>query len=58
MQVISSGDRIWNAASHKPLDELVLTDETRGRLWSLPFKDKLRVLRTLVLARLHLTISN
>jgi len=29
MQVISSGDRIWQAASRKPLDELVLSDETR-----------------------------
>jgi hypothetical protein len=32
MQVISSGDRIWNAASSKPLDELVLTDKTRDLL--------------------------
>ena len=29
MQVIDSGDRIWNAASRKPLDELVLSDQTR-----------------------------
>ena len=29
MQVISSGDRIWRAASRKPLDELTLSDETR-----------------------------
>jgi len=29
MQSISSGDRIWNAASRKPLDELVLSDQTR-----------------------------
>ncbi len=29
MQSISSGDRIWNAVSRKPLDELDLTDETR-----------------------------
>ena len=29
MQVINSGDRIWNAASRKPLDELVLSDQTR-----------------------------
>ncbi len=32
MQVISSGDRIWNAASRKPLDELVLSDQTRELL--------------------------
>jgi hypothetical protein len=31
-QVISSGDRIWNAASRKPLDELVLSDKTRELL--------------------------
>jgi pimeloyl-ACP methyl ester carboxylesterase len=29
MQAISSGDRLWNAASKKPLDELVLSDKTR-----------------------------
>ena len=29
MQAIESGDRIWNAASRKPLDELRLSDETR-----------------------------
>ena len=29
MQVISSGDRLWNAASRKPLAELTLSDETR-----------------------------
>ena len=32
MQVISSGDRLWNAASRKPLDELVLSDQTRELL--------------------------
>jgi pimeloyl-ACP methyl ester carboxylesterase len=32
MQVISSGDRIWNAASRKPLAELTLKDETRDLL--------------------------
>jgi hypothetical protein len=32
MQAISSGDRIWNAASRKPLDELVLSDQTRELL--------------------------
>jgi pimeloyl-ACP methyl ester carboxylesterase len=32
MQVISSGDRIWAAASRKPLSELVLSDETRTLL--------------------------
>src|SRR5262249_54407115 len=32
MQVIDSGDRIWNAASRKPLDELTLTDTTRDLL--------------------------
>jgi pimeloyl-ACP methyl ester carboxylesterase len=32
MQVISSGDRIWNRASKKPLDELQLTDQTRDLL--------------------------
>lgn len=30
MQVISAGDRLWNAASRKPLDELRLSDESRG----------------------------
>jgi hypothetical protein len=29
MQVISTGDRLWNAVSRKPLDELRLTDQTR-----------------------------
>jgi len=32
MQSIHSGDRIWNAVSRKPLDELRLTDETRELL--------------------------
>ena len=32
MQAISTGDRIWNAASRKPLDELVLSDQTRELL--------------------------
>ncbi|MGH7388919.1 MAG: esterase/lipase family protein [Candidatus Rokuibacteriota bacterium] len=32
MQVISSGDHIWNAASRKPLAELKLSDETRDLL--------------------------
>ena len=32
MQVISSGDRIWNAGSRKPLAELQLSDETRDLL--------------------------
>ncbi len=32
MQSISSGDRIWNAASRKPLDQLVLADQTRELL--------------------------
>jgi len=32
MQVISSGDRLWNAASRKPLAELTLRDETRDLL--------------------------
>jgi len=29
MQVISTGDRLWNAVSRKPLDELRLSDQTR-----------------------------
>jgi len=29
MQSIESGDRIWNAVSRKPLDQLRLSDETR-----------------------------
>ena len=29
MQAIHSGDRIWSAGSHKPLDELQLSDQTR-----------------------------
>ena len=32
MQAISSGDRIWNAVSRKPLDELQLSDQTRDLL--------------------------
>jgi hypothetical protein len=32
MQVISSGDRLWNAASRKPLAELTLTPENRELL--------------------------
>jgi hypothetical protein len=32
MQSISSGDRIWNAISRKPLDQLRLTDYTRDLL--------------------------
>jgi pimeloyl-ACP methyl ester carboxylesterase len=32
MQSISSGDRLWNAASRKPLDELILSDATRDLL--------------------------
>lgn len=30
MQSISSGDRLWNAVSRKPLDQLKLSDETRN----------------------------
>ena len=29
MQVVSTGDRLWNAVSNKPLDELELSDQTR-----------------------------
>jgi pimeloyl-ACP methyl ester carboxylesterase len=29
MQAIGSGDRIWNAVSRKPFDEMVLSDQTR-----------------------------
>jgi len=29
MQVISTGDRLWNAVSRKPLDEMQLSDQTR-----------------------------
>ena len=29
MQAISTGDRLWNAVSRKPLDELELSDQTR-----------------------------
>jgi pimeloyl-ACP methyl ester carboxylesterase len=32
MQVVDSGDRFWNAASKKPLDELRLSDQTRDLL--------------------------
>jgi pimeloyl-ACP methyl ester carboxylesterase len=32
MQAISSGDRLWNAASKKPFDEMVLSDKTRDLL--------------------------
>jgi pimeloyl-ACP methyl ester carboxylesterase len=32
MQSISSGDRIWNAASKTPLEEMVLSDQTRDLL--------------------------
>jgi pimeloyl-ACP methyl ester carboxylesterase len=30
MQSVSTGDRLWNAVSRKPLDELRLSDETRA----------------------------
>ena len=29
MQVVSTGDRLWNAVSRKPLEELQLSDQTR-----------------------------
>ncbi|MFH0342405.1 MAG: esterase/lipase family protein [Chromatiales bacterium] len=32
MQVISSGDQLWNAVSRKPLDQLQLSDQTRDLL--------------------------
>jgi hypothetical protein len=32
MQAISSGDRLWNAASRKPLEDLELSDATRNLL--------------------------
>jgi hypothetical protein len=32
MQAISSGSRIWDAAANKPLEALMLRDETRGLL--------------------------
>jgi hypothetical protein len=32
MQAISSGDRLWNAASRQPLEELTLTDASRDLL--------------------------
>ena len=32
MQVISTGDQLWNAVSNKPLDELQLSDQTRDLL--------------------------
>jgi len=32
MQAISTGDRLWNAASRKPLEELELSDATRNLL--------------------------
>jgi pimeloyl-ACP methyl ester carboxylesterase len=32
MQAISTGDRLWNAVSRKPLDELELSDSTRELL--------------------------
>ena len=32
MQAISTGDRLWNALSRKPLDELHLSDQTRELL--------------------------
>ena len=32
MQAISSGDRLWNAASKKPFDEMVFSDQTRDLL--------------------------
>ncbi len=30
MQVVSTGDQLWNAVARKPLDELELSDETRN----------------------------
>jgi pimeloyl-ACP methyl ester carboxylesterase len=32
MQVVSTGDRIWNAVSRKPFDQVRLSDETRDLL--------------------------
>jgi hypothetical protein len=32
MQSIDSGDRLWNAASRKPIDQLLLSDQTRELL--------------------------
>jgi pimeloyl-ACP methyl ester carboxylesterase len=37
MQSISSGDRLWRAASPTPLDELVLSDQTRNLIRSAMF---------------------
>jgi pimeloyl-ACP methyl ester carboxylesterase len=34
MQVIETGDRLWNVVSRKPLDELRLSDQTRALLRS------------------------
>jgi hypothetical protein len=41
MQAISSGDRLWNAASRKPLDQLRLTDTTRDLLQRAMFVEPL-----------------
>jgi len=32
MQAVSTGDRLWSAASRKPLDQLQLSDQTRNLL--------------------------
>ena len=41
MQVISSGDRFWEAASHKRLDELALSGSTRDLLQRAAFVEPL-----------------
>ncbi|HEY7041095.1 MAG TPA: alpha/beta hydrolase [Methylomirabilota bacterium] len=41
MQVVSSGDRLWNQASATPLERLVLTDKTRALLKAALFVEPL-----------------
>ena len=54
MQVISSGDRIWRAASRKPLDELRLSAETREQLRRAMFVEPLpEVSRVVFIATPH-----
>jgi hypothetical protein len=48
MQSISSGDRIWNGASRKPLDQLRLSDETRDLLQRALFVEPLPFVKRVI----------
>ena len=54
MQAISSGNRIWNAGSRKPLDEMQLSDQTRDLLRRALFVEPLpEVSRTVFICTPH-----